>query len=166
MNVLHLQRTLQHPPQPAPVAGVTVRNYLGRQDIELWLALRNRAFAGERLGIRRWQVSDFESEFLAKAWWRPERLWLAESDHPDGGRQLVGTVALAMRVDGEAAVPVVHWLAVLPGWRRRGLGRLLVQTLEAYCWRHGYREVRLETHAQWQAAARFYQTLGYEPVQD
>jgi GNAT superfamily N-acetyltransferase len=55
----------------------------------------------------------------------------------------------------------VHWLAVLPGWRRRGVGRYLMSVLEARAWELGYREVWLETHAAWAEAVRLYQALGY-----
>ena len=65
------------------------------------------------------------------------------------------------RVPAPGARPVVHWLAVLPGWRRRGIGRLLLSRLHQDCWDAGYRQVWLETHAAWQAAVRLYRELGY-----
>ena len=70
-------------------------------------------------------------------------------------------MTLALRGADEAARPVVHWLAVLPAWRRRGIGRLLMSVLEARAWELGYREVWLETHAAWEEAVRFYRALGY-----
>jgi ribosomal protein S18 acetylase RimI-like enzyme len=59
---------------------------------------------------------------------------------------------------------VVHWLAVMPGFRRRGIGRLLLARLHQSCWDDGYRHVWLETHARWEAAVRLYQELGYREV--
>ncbi len=43
------------------------------------------------------------------------------------------------------------------------MGRLLMVHLERAAWDAGYREVFLETHAAWQAAANFYEALGYRP---
>jgi GNAT superfamily N-acetyltransferase len=122
--------------------------------------LRERAFAREKLGVRQWDVADFRAEFLDRSWWRPDWMWFAEE--PLAG--LVGTVALALRQSADATVPVVHWLCVLPAWRRRGIGRLLMTNLEQAAWDEGYRQVALETHESWRAAAALYDALSYEIV--
>jgi GNAT superfamily N-acetyltransferase len=57
--------------------------------------------------------------------------------------------------------PFVHWLAVVPPWRRLGLARLLMTHLEDVCWQQGYRKIHLETHAHWDAAVQFYHALGF-----
>lgn len=168
-TVLQLSRTLTVRPEIAPIDGLIVRNYRGPEDIEPWLELRHRAFAQQRFGVRQWNAADFEAEFLTKPWWRPERLWLAEAagqrdpalSTSDVAPRLVGSVAWAMRGDGPLAQPAVHWLAVLPRWRRRGVGRLLMSRLEAACWDAGHRTICLETHIGWSAAVRFYERLGY-----
>jgi GNAT superfamily N-acetyltransferase len=134
--------------------------YAGPEDIARWLDVRHRAFARLKVGVRQWTRNDFESEFLAKWWWQPERMWFAESA---AEAQITGTITLAMRGDQSAAVPVIHWLAVLPAWRRRGIGRLLVSALEAHAWDAGYRRVYLETHTAWTAAVELYEKLGYQP---
>jgi GNAT superfamily N-acetyltransferase len=87
-------------------------------------------------------------------------MWFAEE--PLAGP--VGTVALALRQSAEGTVPVVHWLCVLPTWRRRGIGRLLMTNLEQAAWDEGYRQVALETHESWRAAAALYDSLGYGVV--
>ena len=92
-------------------------------------------------------------------------MWLAV-DAPSPSGTIVGTVTLAIRQDGQLAKPVVHWLAVRPDHRRRGIGRLLIAYLEAAVWRSGGRQVWLETHAQWHEAARLYASLGYEVAPD
>ena len=86
-------------------------------------------------------------------------MWFAESRG-----EAIGTVTLAERGSGAAAKPVVHWLAVLPRWRRRGVGRLLMSVLHRTVWDAGQREILLETHADWTAAAKFYESLGYRPA--
>ncbi|MEX2121062.1 MAG: GNAT family N-acetyltransferase [Pirellulales bacterium] len=185
-TVLSLRRTLTERPRLPSVPGVRLRNYAGPADIETWLDLRHRAFAREKVGVRCWEASDFESEFLARPWWSPERLWFAEATTPPkvagtlrapSARKVagtlrvpsaepaeaIGTICLAQRGTGEHARPAVHWLAVLPFWRRRGVGKLLLAALEAACWDAGHRQVFLETHAQWTAALRFYESHGYRP---
>jgi GNAT superfamily N-acetyltransferase len=79
-------------------------------------------------------------------------------------RLAIGTVALADRGSGAHALPAVHWLAVLPPWRRRGVARLLMATLEHRCWKQGHDEIFLETHEGWTAARQLYEVLGYRPV--
>lgn len=159
VDILQFCRQLDVPAPAMPVPGMRLRTYLGSEDIDAWLDLRHRAFARARLGVRQWGAADFEQEFLAKPWWRPEHLWFAESI---GGP--VGTVTLAFRGEGEIARPVVHWLAVLPAWRRRGVARFLMGVLESRAWELGYREVWLETHAAWIEAVQLYRALGYHEV--
>jgi len=162
--ILQLTKRLLEPPCPVALEGVRLRHYQGEVDIEIWLELRRRAFARQKLGVGDWNAGDFAREFLQKTWWRPEAMWFAETDSPSAIAAAVGTVTLARRGDTREAPPAVHWLAVLPSWRRRGVGRLLVTSLEAVVWETGGRQVCLETHAQWTEAARLYESLGYGPA--
>ncbi|HJT34736.1 MAG TPA: GNAT family N-acetyltransferase [Pirellulales bacterium] len=128
-------------------------------DIEIWLELRRRTFERELPAIRAWSRDDFQAEFMAKPWWSPERLWFAEAALSDNQvASAIGAVALAMRAGDQ---PVIHWLMVLPEWRRRGVGRLLLNALEVACWDAGYRRIGLETHAAWSSAVEFYRAMGY-----
>jgi GNAT superfamily N-acetyltransferase len=170
-SVLQMSRDLNFRPVVPTLPQIEIRAYAGEEDMFDWLALRHRAFARQKVGVRQWDTRDFESEFLAKAWWRPERMWFAEHVSEGAGgasetRLVVGTVTLAMRGSGPEARPVVHWLAVLPEWRRRGIGRLLIATLEACAWDEGYRRIWLETHVQWQSAVRLYESLGYHSSEE
>jgi len=163
-NVLHLYRTLHKPPELPRLPGVALRHFVGLSDVAVWLELRHRAFAREKVGVRQWTAADFEAEFLSKPWWSPERLWFAEAETQQPGlpsQYAVGTITLAFRGTGADAQPVIHWLAVLPAWRRRGVGRLLLAALEKNCWDAGHRQIGLETHAEWTAAVRFYQQAEY-----
>jgi len=164
-HVLQLFRQLQDTSQINSVPGVVVRNYESPADIDAWLQVRQRAFAREQLGVRAWSVQDFEQELLQKSWWNPRHFWLAE-DISHGSRQTIGTVTMALRGTGTAQRPAVHWLAVAPAARRRGVGRLLLATLEAAAWEAGYREVWLETHRKWEKARAFYMALGYREALD
>jgi GNAT superfamily N-acetyltransferase len=163
--VLQLTRMLYARPEVKLPQGVAIRTFAGEADIERWLEIRHRAFARQRVGVSSWTADDFRREFLAKSWWRPGHLWLAETfSHRGEPSNSIATVALAFRGSGTTSRPVVHWLAVLPNWRRRGIGRALMATLEARCWELGYRQVWLETHNGWQAAVEMYRHLGYEPA--
>lgn len=153
--IIHLSRRLLQPPSVDHVPGVAVRTFAGKNDIDTWLRLRERAFAGEKPAVRSWTRADFVAEFLNKPWWLPERIWFAETD------EAVGSIAMAFRGRESAAVPVIHWLMVIPEWRRRGIGRLLLSTVEAATWQAGHRHISLETHAGWSAAVAFYGVMGY-----
>ena len=156
-EILQLGRQLLTKPDLEPVEGVTLRTFGGREDIARWLEIRHRAFARLRVGVRQWDEPDFRREFLEKPWWQPEHLWFAESA---SNVEPVGTVTLALR----GQQPVVHWLAVLPAWRHRGVGAFLMSVLEARAWELGYRQLWLETHAAWESAVRLYKGRGYVPV--
>jgi len=160
-DVLQLVRKLETRPDIEAVAGVSIRNYAGPQDIETWLDVRHAAFARQQVGVRRWTPHDFETEILAKPWWQPERMWFAEVEQLPGVRQAVGAVTMAIRAGKTLEVPVVHWLAVRSPWRRRGIAQLLMTVLEQAAWDAGYREVRLETHAAWVGAVELYRAMGY-----
>jgi GNAT superfamily N-acetyltransferase len=165
--VLQLTRRLDARPIPPVVPGVRLRHFAGPGDDEIWLDLRRRSFARQKLGVRDWDASDFAREFLDKDWWHSEAMWFAELQRlPLAPYSAVGTLTLARRGNAADAKPVVHWLAVLPGYRGRGIGRLLMATLEAAVWDSGGRQVWLETHSQWAEAARLYQVLGYRPAHE
>ncbi len=166
-TVLQLTRELLERPVATPIAGVRLRHFGGPDDVEVWLELRRRAFSRQKLGVGDWDAADFEREFLRKSWWRPEAMWFAEAQRlPLAPHAPVGTVTLARRGDSSDAKPVVHWLAVLGSDRRRGVGRLLMATLETAVWDAGGRQVWLETHIAWEEAARLYESLGYRPVRE
>ncbi|HEY2893715.1 MAG TPA: GNAT family N-acetyltransferase [Pirellulales bacterium] len=157
MNVQQLTKSLVSRPDLWLLQGATLRNYSGPEDAEIWLQLRRSAFARQRLGIGDWDQADFEREFLSKLWWNPSNMWFAEDSTGDA----LGTICLARRQGLAGNRPAIHWLAVLPGARRRGVGRLLVSALEAAVWDAGERQIWLETHAMWREASEFYRALGY-----
>ena len=159
--VVQLVKDLTEERRACELAGVQLRHFAGPQDIPPWLHVRHRAFGRLPVSVRAWSVEDFDQEFTAKPWWRPDRMWLAESTGAAAPGDLIGTATLALRGAGPDAKPVVHWLAVLPSWRRRGVATLLMDALEAAAWHEGHREIWLETHVAWTAAAAFYTARGY-----
>ena len=159
-TVLQLVRPLEEPPIVSPRSDWRLRHYESAGDVDLWLALRAASFADSSRPVRPWTRADFAREISGKPWWRPEAVWFVE--RIDRVPPLpIGTAVLARRGPAGAGVPVIHWLAVLPDYRRQGVGRLLVAQLESLAWQSGEREIALETHASWTAAVAFYRALGY-----
>jgi GNAT superfamily N-acetyltransferase len=164
-TVLHFSKRLSVRPVAGTLPGIAVRQFAGDRDIPLWLELRNRAFARARPGVLSWDEADFAREMLERPWWSPDRVWFAMADEPGADQPLaVGTVALTARETAASSLVAVHWLAVLPAWRRRGVARQLMAALEERAWALGHREIFLETHAGWTAAQRFYESLGYQQI--
>ncbi|HZZ73420.1 MAG TPA: GNAT family N-acetyltransferase [Pirellulales bacterium] len=156
--------------------GIRLRRYQALDDAELWIQLHNRVFLRENAQKRAWRLADFERGFLQKPWWRPARMWFAERVGSDSlesgpGRAVVEPsnpeVAVGSVVWGESGRPpnvrqTVQWLAVLPEWRGRGIGRALMEALERSCATAGFRTLELETSADWESAVRLYHRLGYQ----
>lgn len=70
--------------------------------------------------------------------------------------EVIGVVGLERQ--GEQAL--LRSLAVAPGWRGQGLGRALVEAIEARAARLGVRSLTLLT----QTAAPFFAARGYSPI--
>jgi len=93
---------------------------------------------------------------------RDSVLWIL--DNPDaatvvedrGG--IVGSLMVAF--DREACR--VLSVAVLPGWRRRGLGRALMRAADELARGRGSPEIRLEVGVMNAGAIEFYKRLGYK----
>ncbi|MEX2316477.1 MAG: GNAT family N-acetyltransferase [Pirellulales bacterium] len=162
MNVLHFRKELHDPPAVVLNDVVRVRTVAIPEDLPAWLALRNRAVAELKPGVRPWTQTDIFSEMIGKPWWNAERSWVVVTD--ESPAVIVGAVTLAVREGAAARVPVVHWLLVDPAWRRCGIGRLLMAHLERAAGDDGWREVQLETHGEWTAAVAFYSSMGYAPL--
>ena len=159
--VVHFRKQLDRPPVVPDVAGIDVRHMRVPDDVEAWLALRQRAIAGLVPAPRPWLHADYQTEMFDKPWWRAEHSWLAQAAAGAGASPTVGAVTLAVRQGATSRVAIVHWLLVDPAWRRRGIARALMSHLERAAWDAGWREVQLETHSGWAAAVAFYHSIGY-----
>jgi GNAT superfamily N-acetyltransferase len=165
--ILHFRKQLVAPPVATIAAGIHVRHLTVPNDTPAWLALRERAMAGQVPDVRNWTRADFRREFVEKDWWNELHAWAAvDGDAGDNSQAVIGSVILGLREGAGGAVPVVHWLLVDPAFRRRGVGRVLMSHLEQAAWDAGWREVQLETHAGWKDAVAFYQSMGYAPLRE
>ena len=102
---------------------------------------------------------------LARQVARPEVVaFIAEDD----AEALGYAVAEELRTPGTDLVVAtsavyLHHLAVVDAGRRRGVGRLLVSTVEEEARRRGVDEVRLDYWSFNEPAQRFFAALGYAP---
>lgn len=78
------------------------------------------------------------------------------------GDAIIGTGAIR-RLSDETAELRRMWL--LEAYHGRGIGYRLVQELFAFARAAGYRRVRLSTSAVQQRAIRFYERLGFYPIE-
>ena len=169
--VLHFAKTLTFEPIARAAPGLAIRPFRDETDVEAWLALREAAFAGLVQSARPWTRADFHREFTGKSWWSPDCCWfatLSESNpaavSPVMGSPIAGSIVLGRSGRPPDDEPCVMWLMVHPAWRRRGIGRALLTTLEQAVWNAGERRIVLETHRNWRDAVQLYQQCGYLPL--
>jgi putative acetyltransferase len=97
-------------------------------------------------------VDDYQNQYGP-----PTGLFLVALD----GDEIIGTGAIR-RIDGETAELRRMWL--LPDYHGRGIGYRLARELFAFARAAGYRRVRLSTSAVQERAIRFYERLGFYPI--
>jgi putative acetyltransferase len=98
-------------------------------------------------------VDDYQNQYSP-----PAGLFLVALD----GEEIIGTGAIR-RIDGETAELRRMWL--LPDYHGEGVGYRLAMELFAFARAAGYRRVRLSTSAVQERAIRFYERLGFYPIE-
>ncbi|HUP36286.1 MAG TPA: GNAT family N-acetyltransferase [Candidatus Limnocylindria bacterium] len=97
---------------------------------------------------------------------RPGRVLVAEIDH-----RVVGFIALLARVvpeepdEDQTPYAYISDLVVLPRYRRRGVGRALLERAEALARSSGARVLRVGVLAKNESAARLYRVAGFSDYQ-
>ncbi|MFW6162461.1 MAG: N-acetyltransferase family protein [Planctomycetota bacterium] len=88
----------------------------------------------------------------------------------EGDGEAVGLAHAAMRESRDFPIlvarrsAVVENLVVAPAWRRRGVGRRLMDAVEAWAQERGASEIELNVWEFNRQAVGFYQVLGYQTV--
>jgi GNAT superfamily N-acetyltransferase len=161
MNVVVLRKCLLVEPQPMQIPGVRALPMRLPEDAGDWLALRDLAFAGQLPSVGTWTLEDVNRELCegcSDTMRRPT--WLARSANARS-RGPIGAISLSPPAVKRKSAGV-HWLMVDPNHRRQGIGSLLLNEAERYCWERDWRELRLETHGGWRAALAFYKKHGFQ----
>ena len=151
------RKTLSEPDGIRSLPNVSVREYQDGSDQAAWIRIHREAFGH----TEPWTRSRFEREFCSREWWHPQRMLFAVDTRPP---EAVGSVTLGEKLIDDTALGVVCWLAVVPGWQRRGVGSLLMSRAESLARRLGYDRLELETLASWTAANRFYDAHGWQRI--
>ena len=106
-----------------------------------------------RYGAALGDVDDFQRQYGP-----PGGTFLVALD----GDQIIGTGAIR-RLDDETAEMRRMWL--LPDYHGRGIGYRLAEELFTFARAAGYRRVRLSTSDVQRRAIRFYERLGFYPIE-
>ena len=152
--IIRYQKRLATVPESVHLSGYSVRAYEQESDQAAWIAIHQRAFGHEKA----WARSRFVREFMQKVWWEPRRMLFAVESATGVP---VGTITLGETQSAGVPVGTVSWLAVEPGHRGIGLGRLLVSRAELLAISIGYASLELETLSDWEAANRLYRAMGW-----
>jgi ribosomal-protein-alanine N-acetyltransferase len=113
------------------------------------------------------RLVELETELFADAAWSAESWWAELAGRPrrsyvvlEGGDGIEGYAGVDLGGD----VADVMTVAVVPGWRGRGLGDLLVGELVRRAGKSGAGSVMLEVRADNGPARRLYERHGFEEV--
>jgi mycothiol synthase len=155
---IRMWRSLEAVPPARLPEGYAFRTYR-EGDAGAFVRIKNAAFAGETGAGRAWTPEDFQKEYLESPYFRPERVFFAAC-----GEELVGTTTAWTAMHEGREVGLIHWVAVTPGHRGRGVGEALNARALCHLKEMGYREAVLSTNASLRAAVRLYHRLGFQEV--
>ncbi len=155
---LRMWRKLKDLPSANAPAGYRIRTYEAGDDAA-FVRIKNAAFMSENAGGRAWTAADFEKEYLDSPHFDPKRVMFAVF-----GDEPVGTTTAWTATYLGRDVGLIHWVAVVPEHRSKGLGWWLnvraLHKLKAL----GYREATLNTSETLESAVRLYRRLGFKVV--
>lgn len=155
---IRMLRDLEGLPAVNLPEGYAIRSFRDG-DAEHLMRIKNAAFAGEATGSRAWTPADVQREYMDSPHFRPERVFLAIH-----GEEPVGTTAAWVWTHEGREVGLIHWVAVVPEHRGKGLGEALNVHALQYMRARGHREAILNTNAALHSAVRLYHRLGFRDV--
>jgi aminoglycoside 6'-N-acetyltransferase I len=136
-------------------------------DAAQWMALRAALWPDEDPASNESEVARFFAEPASRGGLMPEAVFVAtDADLPD---ELVGFGEVSRRAYAEGCesspVGFLEGWYVVPGRRRRGIGRALVAAAEAWARAQGCREFASDTLAENTLSTRAHRALGFEEVE-
>ena len=155
---LRMWRELRDLPEANAPAGYRIRTYETGDDVA-FVRIKNAAFMSENAGGRAWTAADFKKEYLDSPYFDPMRVLFAVF-----GEEPVGTTTAWTATYRGREVGLIHWVAVAPEHRSKGLGWLLNVRALHKLKSLGYREATLNTSETLESAVRLYRRLGFEVV--
>ena len=155
---LRMWRELTNLPEAKTPGGYRVRTYETGDD-EAFVRIKNAAFMTENGGGRAWTAADFQKEYLDSPYFKPERVLFAVYNG-----EPVGTTTAWTAMNRGKEVGLIHWVAVVPQHRKKGLGWVLNVRAVHKLKELGYGEAILNTSETLESAVRLYHRLGFEVV--
>jgi GNAT superfamily N-acetyltransferase len=150
---------MSSPPPSQPAAEIEIRHDLRPGDLGAIVQLHGTIYARE-YGFD----ETFEAYVAAplaevvRARNQRDRIWIAER-----GNHIVGCIAIVGASTNEAQL---RWFLVDPSERGQGLGRMLLHEAMDFCGSQNYGSVFLWTVSALTAAARLYQSFGFEKAEE
>jgi mycothiol synthase len=123
-------------------------------DEAAWLDIIRRSYGGA------WPDDAFQRHILSEESFRPERLLFVVAE---AGRPVATAAAIQKLVHGDRT-GYLHMMAVLPEFRRRGLGTALLRRCLIYFREQGWRDAALDTEVSRPEAIRLYLANGFVPA--
>ena len=152
MHLFMVRPSLDDVPPPALPEDFSLRSCRAG-DEAAWLGIIRRSYGGD------WLEDAFQRHILSEESFRPERLFFAVRE---GGRPVATAGAIQKLVHGDRT-GYVHMMAVLPEFRRRGLGTALLRRCLVCFREQGWRDAALDTEVSRLEAIRLYLANGFVP---
>jgi len=153
MHLFMVRPSLDHVPPPVLPENFSLRSCRAG-DEAAWLDIIRRSYGGD------WPDDAFQRYMLSEESFRPERLFFAVTET---GRPVAAAGALKKLLHGDRT-GYLHMLAVLPEFRRCGLGTALLRRC-LICFREqGWRDAVLDTEVSRPEAIRLYLAAGFVPA--
>lgn len=160
--ILIFEKALTAAPQPDAIPETSICTYQSGMEHD-WVALHANAFSDSPVPFRALTADDFRKSFSERSTWNPNWMWFTNDNATGTVTGAVYLTVISPDEDSTNDIGIVHWLMVDKNERTHGLGKFLMQTLEATCFNESNaRKIRVECHRKWEAAVEFYKACGYE----
>jgi len=148
-----VRSNLDHVPPPVLPERFSLRTHRAG-DEAAWLQIIRLSYGGH------WPDDAFQRHMLSEESFQPERLIFVTAET---GRPVAAAGALQKLVHGDRT-GYLHMMAVLPEFRRRGLGTALLGQCLTYFREQGWRNAVLDTEVSRPEAISLYLANGFVPA--